>query len=234
MTSPQSESKEDWEEQASLAIVEETKMSTLDATNSVILGSHELALGVVAEEHEETAHTVSCPKDINYDKDWIIDSRCSNHMTGDKSKFLNLAEYKGGKVVVTANDARLPITHIGEVTCIPRFSKKEAQLQKVFHMPGMRKNLLSVSQLTSSGNFIVFGPNDVNVYQNLKLPDKPIITGRRLDSVYVMSTESAYVKKTCQSETTDLWHTRLGHVGFNKLRVMMSRSILKGLPDLEV
>lgn len=69
MTSPQSESEEDWEEQASLAIVEETKMPTSDATDSVIFGSYELALGAVAEEHEETAHTVSCPKDINYDKD---------------------------------------------------------------------------------------------------------------------------------------------------------------------
>lgn len=95
-------------------------------------------------------------------------------MIGYKSNFLSLVEYKGSKVVVTANNVRLPITYV-EVTCIPRFSKKKAQLQKVFHVPGMRKNLLSISQLTSSSNFFVFGLNDVNVYQSLKLLDKPII-----------------------------------------------------------
>ena len=33
---------------------------------------------------------------IDYEKDWIIDSGCSNHMTGDKEKLKNLVEYKGG------------------------------------------------------------------------------------------------------------------------------------------
>lgn len=55
------------------------------------------------------------------------------------------------------------------------------------------------------------------------------ITGRKLDSVYVMSAESAYVEKTCQSDTSDLWHTLLGHVGLNKIRMMISRSMLKSL-----
>ncbi|XP_050211653.1 uncharacterized protein LOC126661823 [Mercurialis annua] len=32
---------------------------------------------------------------VNYDNDWIFDSGCSNHMSGDKEKFLNMLEYKG-------------------------------------------------------------------------------------------------------------------------------------------
>lgn len=43
-------------------------MPTSDARDSMMLGSHELALGVVAEECEETAHIISYPKEINYDK----------------------------------------------------------------------------------------------------------------------------------------------------------------------
>ena len=32
----------------------------------------------------------------------------------------------------------------------------------------------------------------------------------------------------------DLWHVRLGHVSFHKLKVMMKKTILKGLPQLDV
>lgn len=32
----------------------------------------------------------------------------------------------------------------------------------------------------------------------------------------------------------DLWHARLGHVGYNKLKVMMKKSLLQGIPQLEV
>nr|DAD48846.1 TPA_asm: hypothetical protein HUJ06_018783 [Nelumbo nucifera] len=64
-----------------------------------------------------------------------------NHMTGDKQKFQSMSEYKGKRVVITANNARLPITHISQALCILRFNKEEAQLQNVYHVPGRKKKL---------------------------------------------------------------------------------------------
>lgn len=58
--------------------------------------------------------------------------------------------------------------------------------------------------------------------------------GRKINSIYVMSAESAYVDRVKKNETADLWHERLGHVGFHKLKTMMSKEMLKGLPQLEV
>ena len=117
---------------------------------------------------------------------------------------------------------------------MPRYSSKQVQLQNVYHVPGMKKNLLSVSQLTVSGNYVVFGPNDVKVYRSLKVTSPPIMEGKRLESIYVMSAETAYVEKTRCNETADLWHARLGHVSYNKLNMMMKQSKLKGLPQLEI
>ena len=85
-----------------------------------------------------------------------------------------------------------------------------------------------------SGNFVVVGPDDVRVYQIIKMLEKPIMIGRKLDFVYVMSAESAYIKKARRSESTDLWHVRLGHVAYNRLKVMMDKSMVKGLLRLEV
>ncbi|KAE8724613.1 tir-nbs resistance protein [Hibiscus syriacus] len=103
------------------------------------------AEALFATEEEELALTITTPERIDYKNDWIVDSGCSNHMTGDKQKLQNLSEYNGGRVVVTADNSRT------------------------------RKN-----------------------------------------------------------ETSDLWHMRLGHVSYSKLSVMVKKSMLKGLPQLDV
>ncbi|KAE8662552.1 hypothetical protein F3Y22_tig00113302pilonHSYRG00055 [Hibiscus syriacus] len=178
--------------------------------------------------------TVTTPERIDYKNDWIVDSSCSNHMTGDKQKLQNLSEYNGGRVVVTADNSRLPITHIGKTIVTPRYNTNQVQLQDVYHVPGMKKNLLSVAQLTSSGHYVLFGPQDVKVYRDVKITETPTMEGRRLESIYVMSAESAYVDRTRKNETSDLWHMRLGHVSYSKLSVMVKKSMLKGLPQLDV
>jgi transposase InsO family protein len=197
--------------------------------------TEEVAASSIVTENSETAlNAVADGGAINYTEDWIVDSGCSNHMTGDKEKLSSLSAYKGDRVVVTANNSKLPITHVGKTVVLPRFSPNKLKLEDVYHVPGMKKNLLSVSQLTSSGNYVVFGPEDVKVYQNLKVSGTPIMEGRRRKSIYVMSAESAYVDKTRKNETADLWHARLGHVSYHKLKIMMKKAMLKDLPQLDV
>lgn len=58
--------------------------------------------------------------------------------------------------------------------------------------------------------------------------------GQRLESIYVISIETVYIDKTQKNETIDLWHTRLGHVSYHKLKMMMKKSMLMGLPQLEI
>ncbi|KAM2548849.1 hypothetical protein TB1_013282 [Malus domestica] len=155
-------------------------------------------------------------------------------MTGDKQKLQNLYEYKGGRVVVTADNSRLPITHIGKAIVTPRYNSNQVPLQDVYHVPRMKKKLLFVAQLRSSGHYVLFGPQDVKVYRDIKISEIPTMKGRRLESVYVMSAESAYVDRTRKNETSDLWHMRLGHVSYSKLSVMVKKSMLKGFPQLDV
>ncbi|KAK3041270.1 hypothetical protein RJ639_001372 [Escallonia herrerae] len=187
-----------------------------------------------AAEDEDLAFTAIASNRINYEKDWIVDSGCSNHMTGDVEKLQNLSDYKGSRVVVTANNSKLPIAHVGSAIVSPQSNDDEVPLQNVYHVPGMKKNLLSVAQLTSSGHFVLFGPQDVKVYHDLVIIEEPVMKGQRLESVYVLSAETAYVDKARRNETVDLWHMRLSHVSYSKLDVMMKKSMLKGLPQIEV
>ncbi|KAK3008221.1 hypothetical protein RJ639_015039 [Escallonia herrerae] len=187
-----------------------------------------------AVEEEDLAFTAITSNRINYEKDWIVDSGCSNHMTCDVEKLQNLLDYKGSRVVVTANNSKLPIAHVSSAIVSPQSIDDEVPLQNVYHVPGMKKNLLSAAQLTSSGHFFLFGPQDVKVYRDLEIIEEPVMKGQRLESVYVLSAETAYVDKAKRNETADLWHMRPSHVSYSKLDVMMKKSMIKGLPQIEV
>ena len=125
-------------------------------------------------------------------------------MTGDVEKLKNLSDHKGSRVVVTANNSKLPIAHIGSTIVSPQSSDNNVTLQNVYHVPGMKKNLLSVSQLTSSGHFVLFGLQDVKVYRDLKIIEELVMKKQKLESVYVLSAETAYIDKTRRNETADL------------------------------
>ena len=55
-----------------------------------------------------------------------------------------------------------------------------------------------------------------------------------MDSICVMSIETTYVNKTQNNETIDLWHARLDRVSYNKLKTIINKSMLKGLPQLDI
>jgi hypothetical protein len=93
---------------------------------------------------------------IDYKEDWIIDSGCSNLMTNDDKKLEDMKDYKGGREVLIADNSRLAISHVGKTT-IPRYGPHQLQLNKVYHVPRLKKNLLSVSQLIEEGKYVLFG-----------------------------------------------------------------------------
>ena len=195
--------------------------------------SQEIEEGKLEEDMEAAAFAAITDPVVNYKEDWIIDSGCSNHMTNDDKKLEDMTDYKGRRVVLMADNSRLSISHVGKAV-IPRYGPQQLQLEKVYHVPGLKKNLLSVPQLTAEGKYVLFGPEGVAIFRKLKVIGTPIMEGRRRQSVYVLSAESAYVDKTRRNETGDLWHARLGHINYNKLKEMMQKQVVKGLPQIDI
>jgi hypothetical protein len=180
---------------------------------------------------EVPAFAATIDPKIDYKEDWIIDSGCSNHMTNDDKKLEDMTDYKGGREVLIANNSRLAISHVGK-TAIPRYGPHQLQLNKVYHVPGLKKNLLSVSQLTEEGKYVLFGSEGVSTYRKVKVIGTPILEGKRRQSVYVSLLSP--LDKSQRSETGDLWHARLGHVNYRKLKEMMQKQVLKGLAQMDI
>lgn len=43
---------------------------------------------------------------------------------------------------------------------------------------------------------MVFGPQEATVYYNLRVSSTPVMEGYKLESIYMMSVEPAYVEKS--------------------------------------
>lgn len=135
------------------------------------------AEALMAQVGEDDVLNDTTTDESNKLDEWIVDSGCSNHMTGEKKRLQDPVKYEGSRVVVIADNSKLPIVHIGDVVFSLKESNHELALPGVYHIPGMRNNLLSVSQLASAGHHGVFGPNDVKIYEKFETPSVPVLKG---------------------------------------------------------
>ena len=84
---------------------------------------------------------------------WIIDSGCSHHMTGDMKKFINLKSQDGG-IFRVGNNATCQVKGIGSIN----FDGK-TNIEDVYFLDGLKHNLLSVGQLVDKGYQLQFIEN---------------------------------------------------------------------------
>ena len=79
---------------------------------------------------------------------WFLDSGASFHMTGDRDLFSDLEEKDLGVHIEMGDD--------GRYSAFERESGKPFILKDVMHVPGLKKNLISVAMLEDKGYDVVF------------------------------------------------------------------------------
>ncbi|KAF8405092.1 hypothetical protein HHK36_009990 [Tetracentron sinense] len=103
---------------------------------------------------------------INFENDWIIDSGCGHHLTGDDSKFSRFRDYNGNDAIITADNSIHPVEKERVVT-IKGDRDDHITLNNVFQVLCMKKNLFSIANVVDSGHYVLFGPQDVKVLRNI-------------------------------------------------------------------
>ena len=191
---------------------------------------------VVEGGNNVTAKTIQVQAASNHEvhkEEWIIDSGCSHHVTGNDSLLSEVRQHKGERVIVTTDNSSYPVAKEGVVE-IGMDDKSMVKLDDVFHVPGLKRNLVFISQIINSGKYVLFGPKDVKVLDNLKTISADVITsGEKKGSLFVMSAGEAYVKKTSQTESATIWHARLGHLGYQLLQQISCKKLVDGIPALQ-
>ena len=90
---------------------------------------------------------------------WYLDSGCSRHMTGDKSKFCLLTESDGGQVTFGENSKR-------KIIGSEKVGKNLSScIDDVMLVEGLAYNLLSISQLYDKRHKVLFDTEVCTIIQ---------------------------------------------------------------------
>nr|GEY18179.1 retrovirus-related Pol polyprotein from transposon TNT 1-94 [Tanacetum cinerariifolium] len=142
---------------------------------------------------------------------WLLDSACSNHITGDKDWFINLDEgFKHS--VKLRNDLRLKVKGIGDI----RFGVEGVTqvISRVYYIPELTSNLLSVGQLQEKDFTIIIKKGMCKVYH----PQRGMIAYSKMtkNRMFVVKATMKPLGTKClkveDDDNEQIWHMRLGYV----------------------
>jgi hypothetical protein len=165
---------------------------------------------------------------------WLLDSGCSNHMTGDRGLIEDLDESVRTEVKV-GTDEVVPVLGKGVVNILTKQGQQKT-ISDVYYAPGLKHNLLSIGQLTEKKYKLVFDGSDCEIYDpNRHLIIKIQVTRNRMYPL-VMNCSSKVTsfaqKATCMDDYW-LWHFRYGHLHFGGLKFLQQKEMVKGLPPMK-
>ncbi|MCO5611254.1 hypothetical protein L7F22_065506 [Adiantum nelumboides] len=160
------------------------------------------------------------------------------HITSRKDLFCSLDAAPAGKKVTCANNASYPIKGVGKIL-ITISDGSDLCLPDVLYVPGIKKNLLSVSSLAKNGLRVIF-EDDRCIVQDRENGYSLITTGTLENGLFVLD---RYEKKiqACIAETktqamqdAELYHARFGHVGYGSLMTLQRHNMVHDLSLLEM
>ncbi|GJZ93922.1 retrovirus-related pol polyprotein from transposon TNT 1-94 [Tanacetum coccineum] len=157
--------------------------------------------------------------------EWIKDSGCSKHMTGNRKLFSTYKAYNGGNVIFGSN---LRGNIIGKGT----ISNDSLKIDNVEHVDNLGFNLLSIGQICDNKCRVTFSEHDSEITKDGKV----IGRGIRKKGLYVMKLGNKPKDQICLAtidENSTLWHRRLGHANMRLIQSLASKELVRNLPKLK-
>ena len=151
-------------------------------------------------------------------------------MTGDKYLFIDLDEKDLGVHIEMGDDGRYSASGIGTIS-FERESGKPFVLKEVMHVPGLKKNLISVAMLGDKGYDVVF--SEGKAFLCSKATGETRRIGVRVKNLYQLqvdgcATMAGKAEGAVSWDDGELWHQRLGHLHHGALKIL--QQISTGLP----
>ena len=162
--------------------------------------------------------------------DWILDTGATRHITPHKQLLTDLRPAPHTVIVTFGNGSIGEATLIGDAYLQPSPGSL-IKLTDVLYIPGAADNLLSVSQATKRGFSFSFNDTDCQISKDNQM----IATGHAdtTSSIYHLASRclepgsAAHAMTTAyaaRADTPQLWHRRLGHLGYDNLAKLTNMS----------
>jgi len=159
---------------------------------------------------------------------WILDSGASFHSTPSKELLHNYVAGNFGKVYL-ADDEPLDIMGKGEVH-IKTAQGMLWKLQNVRHVPGLKKNLISMGQIDGEGYTTVFGDGSWKITKG----NLVVARGSKNGTLYATSIQKDIVAAVDSDRDSILWHRRLGHMSEKGMKLLASNEKLPNLKHVQI
>jgi hypothetical protein len=172
---------------------------------------------------------------------WLIDSGASFHMNPHREWFWEYENYDGGNVFL-GNDSTTKIIGKGRVK-LRLIDGRIRTLPSVLHIPGMARNLISVSKMEDAGIRTIFEKGTCRMVRGAMV----LMRGVRFGTLYKLlgstisdECNSSIVPDieveeertpTVSGEKAMLWHQRLGHIGEKGLRLLHGKGMVEGMSN---
>ena len=104
-------------------------------------------------------------------------------------------------------------------------------MKEVLYVPGLKKNLLSISALDKKGFRVAFIDGQVVMWPKGNNIEDAIIIGEEEGVLYKLKghSEIAFVHES--TDPSELWHRRLAHINYKALPHV--NKVVTGLPDMK-
>lgn len=160
------------------------------------------------------------------DKDaWYIDSGASGHMSNNVKYFESMNDFNDH--INTAGEEKIAVKGSGLVNLDLNVNGKSnaIDVKNVLFVPDLSTNLLSVSEMTSKGNKVIFEGSSCNVFN----PKGQLIAKAEIDGgLYKLSQNPHKAFLSTKNADIDTWHRRLGHTNIQTL-VRMQQGVVTGV-----
>ncbi|GJX52749.1 retrovirus-related pol polyprotein from transposon TNT 1-94 [Tanacetum coccineum] len=160
---------------------------------------------------------------------WYLDSGCSKHMIGDRSRLKNFVK----KFIETV---RFGNGHFGVIMGYGDYVIGDSVISKIYYVEGLRHNLFSVGQFCDSDLEVAFRKHTCFVRD---LNGVDLIKGSRGTNLYTIYVEDmmrsspiCLLSKAYKNKSW-LWHRRLNHLNFGTLNDLARKDLVRGLPRLK-
>jgi hypothetical protein len=86
---------------------------------------------------------------------WLVDSGASRHMIRSRESLISLSEEDSGLLVELGDNAKYAVKGVG-IASFQLESIKPLRMSDVLYVPGLKKNLLSISAMEDRGYAVAF------------------------------------------------------------------------------
>nr|GEW45207.1 putative ribonuclease H-like domain-containing protein [Tanacetum cinerariifolium] len=160
---------------------------------------------------------------------WYLDSGCSKHITGDRSRLLNFVKKFTGTV-------RFGNDHFGAIMGYGDYVVGESVISRLYYVEGLGHNLFYVRQFCDSDLEVAFRKHSCYVRD---MNGVDLIKGSHGSNLYTILVEDmmkfsliCLLSKASKNKSW-LWHRRLNHLNFGTINDLTRKDLVRGLPRLK-